>query len=137
MWIQQAFDAADASGLEGCSVHDERVQLHTAIAIEESSASGVEGFVVLQRGDRLFHRIQRGCAAFERLPTGGGSSLNACPMGWACFVGNGPCATVHNNDGRRQKSPQAGVGGTLQDNTGWASPEDERRWRLSLRLLIL
>src|SRR5437899_8333480 len=44
--IAQTLDAADASGAERSSVHDEGAELDLAIAVEEAAASGVEGLVV-------------------------------------------------------------------------------------------
>ena len=104
--IQQPLDAPYASGLEACAVHDERVQLYPAIAIENRSTSGVKGFIVLQRGDRLFHRVQRRSAALQHPPTGGGSPFDALLMRLAGLVRNGPRATMHHDDRRRQVSPQ-------------------------------
>jgi len=46
-WIAQALDAPHASGPERSAVHDQRIQLHTAVAVEKTSPPRVEGFVVL------------------------------------------------------------------------------------------
>ena len=61
--IFQTLDASYASGAKSCAIHDKRIELNLAIAIEETAATSIEGFVVLQDDDGFFHGIQRRAAA--------------------------------------------------------------------------
>ncbi len=66
--VAQALHAGDASGAEGCAVHDECVELHSSVAGEKAAASGVEGGIVFHGSDGGLDSIQSGAAAFEDAP---------------------------------------------------------------------
>src|SRR6266404_6005901 len=61
--IADALHAAHAAGAQRGAIHQERVELHAAVAIEEAATAGVEGVVFFQYDDGFFDRIERRAAA--------------------------------------------------------------------------
>ena len=97
--VAQALDAADAAAAQGRAVHDERVELHFAVAVEETAASGVESFIVFENDHGFFNRVERRAAAFEHAPSGGGGVAHAVEVRLDHVVGNGPGAAVYDQNG--------------------------------------
>ena len=56
-WISQPFHAANSSSAQSGSIHDERVELHFAVAVEEAAATGVEGLVIFHNDDCFLDRV--------------------------------------------------------------------------------
>src|ERR1035437_1918125 len=63
--VAQALHATDATAAQGRAVHDESVELHLAVAVQETAAASVEGFVVLENDHGFFDCVQGGSAAFQ------------------------------------------------------------------------
>src|ERR1700674_3162104 len=56
-WISQPFHAAHYASAQSGSIHDERVELHFAVAVEEAATAGVEGLVIFHNDDCFLDRI--------------------------------------------------------------------------------
>jgi hypothetical protein len=97
-WIAQTLDAAYASGAQGCAFHDERVELHFAVAIEEAAASGIEGLVVFHDHDGFFDGVERGAAAAQYLPACGLGVADSVEVSLDHVIWNGPGASVDNQN---------------------------------------
>src|SRR5437899_5498193 len=96
--IAQPLDTADASGAERGSVHDERIELDFAVAIEEAAASGVEGLVVFHDDDGFLDGIERRAAAFEHAPSRGQRVGHAAEVRVDHVVGYGPSAAMNDQN---------------------------------------
>src|SRR5208282_5933643 len=66
--VAQTLHASDAAAAEGRALHDEGVELHLAVAVQETAAAGVKGFIVFHYDDGLFDRVQSGAAALQHAP---------------------------------------------------------------------
>ena len=97
--VAQALDAADAAAAEGRAVHDESVELHFAVAVQETAASGVESFVVFENDDGFFDRVESRAAAFQHAPSGGGGIAHTVEVRLDHVIGNGPGAAVNDQNG--------------------------------------
>ena len=106
--IAQPFDAADAAGAERGAVHDEGVELHSAVAVEKAAAPGVEGLVVFHDDDGFFDRIERRATTLEHAPARGERVVDAADVGVDHVIGHGPGAAVNhqNGIGRQRLSPE-------------------------------
>ncbi len=93
--IAEALHAGHAAGAQGGAVHQERVELHAAIAGEEAAASGVEGGIVFEDGDGSLDRIERAAAAFEDLPAFLERIEDALLVGFELVGGDVPRAAVN------------------------------------------
>ena len=103
--IAKPLDAADASGAQGRAIHDEGVELHLAVAIEETAATCVESLVVFHDDHGFFDRIERRAATFEHAPARSHGIAHAVEVGVDHVVRNGPCAAVnHQNRIGQEKS---------------------------------
>ena len=96
--ITQTFDATDAAAAQGCAVHDEGVELHLAVAIQEAAAPGVEGFVIFEDDDRFFNRIESRAATLEHAPSSGGGVTHSIEVRVDHVVGDGPGAAVYDQN---------------------------------------
>ena len=92
--IAKVLDAADTTAPQGGAVHDEGIELHPAVAVEEAAAAGVEGLVVFHDDDGCLDRIERGAAALEYAPAGGGGVAHAVQVRLDHVVGNCPRPAV-------------------------------------------
>ena len=70
-WIAQSLHASHAACAQRSAVHDQRIQLHLAVAIQKTSPAGVEGLVVFHDDDGFLDRIQRWAAALQHAPARG------------------------------------------------------------------
>ena len=93
--IAQALDAGHAAGLHASAVHEEGVELDTAIGGKKAAAAGVEGGVVLKDGDGGFDGVKGGCAAREKRVTGFESLADTGQVSGSSINGDGPCATMN------------------------------------------
>ncbi len=93
--IAQALDASDATGAERGSVHDEGVELDSAVAVEEAAASGVEGLVVFHDDDGLLDGIERRAATLQHAPSRSQRVGHAVNVGVDHVIGHGPGATMN------------------------------------------
>lgn len=66
--VADALNTGDAAGAESSAVHEQGVELNTAVASEEAPAAGVEGGIVFHRSDSGFDRVDGGRTAFEQAP---------------------------------------------------------------------
>jgi hypothetical protein len=106
--IAQPLHASHASGAQRGTVHDERIELYLAIAVQETSATRVEGLVVFHDDDGLFDGIECRAAALQHLPSGGQSVAHAAQVGVDHVIGYGPCTAVNNQNriSRQGVSPE-------------------------------
>jgi len=102
--IAKTLDACDATSLHATAVHEESIELDTAIRGEKAATAGVEGGVVFKDGDGGFDGIECGCSTREKSVAGFKGVANTGQVSGSGVGGNGPCATV--NDESR------GVGGS-------------------------
>src|SRR5580704_15977550 len=58
-WIAHPLHAPDTPGPQRRPIHDERIQLHLAVAIQEATAAGVEGLVVFHDDNGFLDSIKR------------------------------------------------------------------------------
>jgi hypothetical protein len=93
--IAQALDAGYAAGLHASAVHEESIELDTAVGGEKAAAAGVEGGVVFEDGDGGFDSIEGGCAAREKSVAGFKGVADAGQVIGSGFGGDGPCAAVN------------------------------------------
>ena len=96
--IAEALDAGDAAGAQVGAVHEEGVELDTAVAGEEGAAAGVEGVVVFHDGDGGLDGVDRGAAAGESGPTGSEGGGDSAFVGGYGIVGHGPGSAVDEED---------------------------------------
>ena len=75
--------------------HDERIQLHLAIAIEEAAAPSIESFVIFHDHDGFFDRIHGGAAAAQRPPAGSNGTAYSVEMCLDHAVRHSPGAAVY------------------------------------------
>src|SRR5579862_8173121 len=94
--IAKALDASNASGAEGGAVHDEGVELNFPVAIEKTTAPGIEGFVVFHDDDGFLDGVERRAPALKHAPSRGQSVVHAADVGVDHVVGHGPGAAVDN-----------------------------------------
>jgi hypothetical protein len=92
-------DATHASGAKGGPLHDERVELYFAIAIEEAAAAGIEGLVVFHDHDCLLDGVESRASAAERLPACSGGVADTVEMSLDHVIRNGPGASMDNQNG--------------------------------------
>jgi hypothetical protein len=97
--VAEALDAGNAAGFHAAAVHEEGVELDAAVGGEEAAAAGVEGRVIFENGDGGLDGIEGGAAAREDCVTRFEGSADAGLMSLGCIVGDGPCATVDEEDG--------------------------------------
>ena len=98
--VAEAFDAGYAAGLHASAVHEQGIELDTAIGGEKAAAAGVECGVIFQDGDGSFNGMEGraavgedGLARFE----GGADTgfVGGCRFGW-----DGPSTAVDEESGR-------------------------------------
>ena len=83
-------DAGDRAGAQVETIHDRRIQLDAAVGGQRQHRPprpGVEQhqWIILQRRDRRFHRIERAATALEQALTGGECLHQAMTIGvFAC-----------------------------------------------------
>src|ERR1700719_4652575 len=93
--VAQALDATDAAPAQGRAVHDESVELHFAISIQETAAAGIECLVVFKNNDSLFDRVESRAAAFQHAPSSGGCITHAAEVRLDHVIRNIPGAAVN------------------------------------------
>ena len=96
--VAQTFDATHSTAAEGRAVHDESVELHLAVAVQETAAAGVESFIVFENDHGFFDRVESGSAAFERAPSCRRSIAHAVEVRLDHIVGYGPGAAVYDQN---------------------------------------
>ena len=69
--VGNVLHAPHSSSAQGGAIHDQRVQLYLAIAVEKASTPGVKGLVIFHDNDRLFDRVQRQPTAAQHTPARG------------------------------------------------------------------
>src|ERR1700736_15087 len=92
--IAQPLDAAHAPGAQRRSIHDERVELYLAVAIEKTPPPGVESLVILHDDDRFLNRVERRSCALQHAPSRSQRIAHAVDVGLDHVIGYGPRASV-------------------------------------------
>ena len=93
--LRNALNTAHAAAAQGGAIHDERVELHFAVAIQKAAAAGVEGLVIFHDDDSFFDRIERRPAALEHAPARSHGVAHAVEMSFHHVVRNGPGAAMN------------------------------------------
>src|SRR5580692_5489438 len=97
--VAQAFDASDAAAAQSCAVHDEGVELHLAVAVQEAATSRVEGFVVFESDHGFFDGVEGRAATFQSAPSRGGRIAHSVEVRLNHVVGNIPGTAVNDQNG--------------------------------------
>lgn len=97
--IAEPLDACNAAGSHASSVHEQGVQLHTAIGGEEGAAAGIECGVVFENGDGGFDSVERRAGTSEDGVTRIESSANACFVSRLSVSRDGPGSAVDDEGG--------------------------------------
>ncbi len=131
--IAQALDATYAAAAQGRAIHDEGVELDFAVAVQETAAAGVEGFVVFENDDGFFDRVKSRAAAFQNAPSGSGGVAHAVEVSFDHVVGNGPGTAMNYQNwiGWQVSTPQKNPASSLAPGKtalfgvedGWRLPE--------------
>jgi hypothetical protein len=69
-WIAHVLDCRDGAGLERDAVHQDRIELNPAVAIQMRAVACVEQGIVLERDNCSLHRVNRSIASRQHLPSG-------------------------------------------------------------------
>ena len=77
------------------AVHDERIELYFAVAIEKAAAAGIKGLVVFHDDHGFFDGIKRRSAAFEHPPARSHGVAHAVEMSFDHVIRNGPGAAMN------------------------------------------
>src|SRR4051795_4509493 len=93
--IADAFHASHAACSQGSAIHDERIHLDFSVSGEETTASSVEGFVILHHHHGFFHGLERGASRGEYLPSDSQSVLHAAAMVLDNVVRHRPRPAMH------------------------------------------
>ncbi len=92
--IFDALDAAHAPGTQRGAIHEERVHLDFAFAVEEAAAPGVEGFVVFENDESFLDGVQSRAASLQHNPARCEGVTHALFVRFHHVVGHGPRAAV-------------------------------------------
>src|SRR5581483_776722 len=104
--IRDVLDTTHAASPQRGSFHDQSVQLHLAVAIEEAAPPGVKCLVIFHDDDRLLDRVQSGATALENAPPLGRCLADTLQVRLYHVIGNRPGATMHYQDRIcRQENP--------------------------------
>jgi hypothetical protein len=96
--IPQALDATYSSAAKSGAIHDEGIELHLAVSIQETAAARIEGLVVLHYDHSFFDRIERRSATFERSPSRGSRVANAVEVRIDHVIRNSPGTAVYDQN---------------------------------------
>jgi hypothetical protein len=94
-WIAKMLDASDTAAAEGGAFHDEGIELHAAIAIEEAATAGVESFVILKNHDCFFDSVEGGASLLEHGPAGAERVAHTVEVRIHHVVGDRPGAPMN------------------------------------------
>jgi len=97
--VAEALDAGHAAGFHAATVHEEGIELDTAVGGEEAAAAGVEGGVVFKDGDGGLDGVDGGAAEGEDGIAGFKGGADAGFMGGCGVGGDGPGAAVNEESG--------------------------------------
>ena len=97
--IAEAFNTGDAAGFHAAAVHEKGVELDAAVGGEEAAATGVEGGIVFEDGDRGLNGVDGRAAARENLVADLEGVAHAGFVGGGCVGGNGPGPAVNEEGG--------------------------------------
>ena len=92
------FDATQSSGTQSGSVHDERIELHSAFPIEEAAAAGVKGVVIFHDDHGFLDGIEGGTAPIEHSPARSKGIADAIQVSVHHLIWNSPCSAVNNQN---------------------------------------
>src|ERR1700682_2168875 len=101
--IGDTLHTAHTSAAQRSSVHDERIELHFAVAIQKAAATRVKGLVIFHDDHSFLDGIERCPATFQHAPTRGHCIANAIEMGFDHVIGNGPGAAMNYKNGISQE----------------------------------
>src|SRR5581483_4025257 len=85
--VPEVLHATDAASAQGCAIHDERVKLNLAFAIEKAAAASVEGLIVFHDDDRFFDGIESRASAGQNAPARGDRVAHTTKMGVHHVIG--------------------------------------------------
>src|SRR5580692_5137442 len=107
-WIFQSFHASHAPCPQRRTVHDQRIQLHLAVAIQKASPAGIESCVVLHDDDGFLDCIQCRAAALEHAPACDQRVAHPMQVRLHHVIRHGPSAAVNNQNRitRQEKSSE-------------------------------
>ncbi len=94
MGLAQVLHAGHAAGAEVGAAHQQRIELHAAVARQEGAAARVEGLVVFHHHDGRFDRIERRAAALKDRVSGLKRIADTSPVRGDFVVRHGPGAAV-------------------------------------------
>jgi hypothetical protein len=97
-WIAHPLHAPDTPGPQRRPIHDERIQLHLAVAIQEATAAGVEGLVVFHDDNGFLDSIKRPATTLQHTPTRSESVANSVQVRLHHAIRHGPGAAVDYKD---------------------------------------
>ena len=84
------FNAAHSSRPQGRSIHDQRIELHPAFAIEKTATSGIKRLVIFHDNDRFFDGIKSGAAPIQHMPSSRECGSHPVEMCLNHVIRNGP-----------------------------------------------
>src|ERR1043166_5407506 len=88
--VPQPFNTPDAAGTQGRAIHNERIELYFAVAVQKAATASVKGFVIFHDNDSFLNRVERRPAGFKYAPASSHGIANAIEMGFDHVIGNGP-----------------------------------------------
>jgi hypothetical protein len=97
--IRDALNASNAPGAQSATIHNQRVHLDFAVAIQEAAASGIEGLVIFHDDDGFFDRVEGRSAPLKNAPSGSSGVTNAAKVSFYHVIGNGPSAAMDDKNG--------------------------------------
>jgi hypothetical protein len=106
--VAQPLNTTNAASAQGGAIHDERIQLHFAVAIKKAAAAGVKGLVIFHDDHSFLDSVERRTAPFQHAPTCSHGVEHAIQMGFDHVIGNGPGTAVNYKDRISQEKSSGG-----------------------------
>src|ERR1700685_4626867 len=97
--IAHPLPAPHAASPQRGALHDERVELHPAIAVEKAAASRVESLVVFHDDNGFLNRVQRRPATLQHAPSRSQRVVHAANVRLDHVVRHSPRAAMHHENG--------------------------------------
>jgi hypothetical protein len=98
--IRQALYTSDSPRAKSGPIHNQGIELDLSIAVQETAAAGVEGFVIFHDNDRFLDGIERRATAGQCFPPGSNRPLDTVKVGINHAIGYGPGAAMHHKNRR-------------------------------------
>ena len=97
--IANALDTRHAASFHSSAVHQESVELYTAVGGEEASAAGIEGRVIFENDDGCFDSVEGGTSAREDMEACFERGANSDLVGGRIGGRYGPGSAVNQENG--------------------------------------